>query len=163
MSEIFSSDFSVPVFPLLQRDLVLGSWAALPANGGKLIIAMLKSGNAGTTRSRSYRYPLIVVVSSWSRGKPMTDQELRDELMSLMFAGSETTATAMSWALYWVRLPESVAAWNWKLWWLPRSHDHFPTPLSCCLQWNLADSPSVDFPKGSERTRWATGAAVRTW
>jgi len=39
----------------------------------------------------------------------MTDQELRDELMSLMFAGSETTATAMSWALYWVhRLPESV-------------------------------------------------------
>jgi len=40
-------------------------------------------------------------------GKPMTDQELRDELMSLMFAGSETTATAMSWALYWVHcLPE---------------------------------------------------------
>jgi len=28
-------------------------------------------------------------------GKPMTDQELRDELMSLMFAGSETTATAL--------------------------------------------------------------------
>jgi len=48
MSEIFRSlDFSVPVFPLLQRDLVLGPGVALPANGGKLIIAfMLKSGNA---------------------------------------------------------------------------------------------------------------------
>lgn len=34
-------------------------------------------------------------------GQPMTDQELRDELMTLMFAGHETTATAMSWALYW--------------------------------------------------------------
>jgi len=52
-------------------------------------------------------------------GKPMTDQELRDELMSLMFAGSETTATAMSWALYWVHcLPEvrESCLRNWKLW-----------------------------------------------
>jgi unspecific monooxygenase len=35
-------------------------------------------------------------------GEPLTDQELRDELMTLLFAGHETTATAMSWALYWV-------------------------------------------------------------
>jgi len=34
--------------------------------------------------------------------QPMTDQELRDELMTLLFAGHETTATALSWALYWV-------------------------------------------------------------
>lgn len=40
-------------------------------------------------------------------GKPMSDRELRDELMTLMFAGHETTATAMSWALYWVHhLPD---------------------------------------------------------
>ncbi len=40
-------------------------------------------------------------------GRPMTDQELRDELAALMFAGHETTATAMAWALYWIhRLPE---------------------------------------------------------
>ena len=35
-------------------------------------------------------------------GQPMTDQELRDELATLMFAGHETTATALSWALYWI-------------------------------------------------------------
>ena len=41
------------------------------------------------------------------QGQPLTDQELRDELMALMFAGHETTATAMAWALYWIhRLPE---------------------------------------------------------
>lgn len=34
-------------------------------------------------------------------GQPMTNQELRDELITLLFAGHETTATAMSWALYW--------------------------------------------------------------
>ena len=40
-------------------------------------------------------------------GQPMSDGELRDELMSLMFAGHETTATAIAWALYWVHhLPE---------------------------------------------------------
>ena len=35
-------------------------------------------------------------------GQPMTDQELRDELATLMFAGHETTATTLSWALYWI-------------------------------------------------------------
>ena len=41
------------------------------------------------------------------QGQPMTDRELRDELMTLMLAGYETTATSMAWALYWIhRLPE---------------------------------------------------------
>ncbi|GAB1539269.1 hypothetical protein NUACC21_19350 [Scytonema sp. NUACC21] len=40
-------------------------------------------------------------------GQPMTDVELRDELMSMLFAGHETTATALSWALYWIHnIPE---------------------------------------------------------
>jgi cytochrome P450 len=32
-------------------------------------------------------------------GAPMTDQELRDELMTLVVAGHETTATALSWTI----------------------------------------------------------------
>ncbi|HEY9802589.1 MAG TPA: cytochrome P450 [Leptolyngbyaceae cyanobacterium] len=40
-------------------------------------------------------------------GQPMTDVELRDELMTMLFAGHETTAIALSWALYWVHyVPE---------------------------------------------------------
>jgi len=31
-------------------------------------------------------------------GRPMTDQELRDELMTLLVAGHETTATTLAWA-----------------------------------------------------------------
>ena len=31
-------------------------------------------------------------------GSPMRDQELRDELMTLLVAGHETTATALAWA-----------------------------------------------------------------
>lgn len=41
------------------------------------------------------------------QGQPMTDEELRDQLMTLLIAGHETTATALAWALYWIHhLPE---------------------------------------------------------
>lgn len=35
-------------------------------------------------------------------GRALTEQELRDELLTLLVAGHETTATALSWALYWL-------------------------------------------------------------
>jgi len=35
-------------------------------------------------------------------GEALTDAELRDELMTLLAAGHETTATALTWALYWI-------------------------------------------------------------
>ncbi|MDF0551837.1 cytochrome P450 [Kamptonema sp. UHCC 0994] len=35
-------------------------------------------------------------------GQPMTNEELRDELLTLLFAGHETTATALAWAFYWI-------------------------------------------------------------
>ena len=40
-------------------------------------------------------------------GEGMTDVELRDELMTLLVAGHETTASTIAWALYWTHyLPE---------------------------------------------------------
>ncbi|WP_193200534.1 cytochrome P450 [Nostoc sp. MG11] len=40
-------------------------------------------------------------------GEPMTDVELRDELMTLLVAGHETTASGLTWALYWIHhVPE---------------------------------------------------------
>ncbi|MEG4069747.1 cytochrome P450 [Microcoleus sp. Pol11C2] len=40
-------------------------------------------------------------------GQAMSDVELRDELMTMLFAGHETTATALAWALYWIHyIPE---------------------------------------------------------
>ena len=35
-------------------------------------------------------------------GQPMSDEEIRDELMTLLLAGHETTATSLAWALWWV-------------------------------------------------------------
>lgn len=40
-------------------------------------------------------------------GQMMTDEELRDELITLLIVGHETTASALSWALDWIHyLPE---------------------------------------------------------
>ncbi|MDZ7965823.1 MAG: cytochrome P450 [Nostoc sp. DedSLP03] len=40
-------------------------------------------------------------------GQHITDVELHDELLTLLLAGNETTAGAMTWALYWIyRTPE---------------------------------------------------------
>ena len=40
-------------------------------------------------------------------GNPMSDTELRDQLITLLFAGHETTATALAWAFYWIhKFPE---------------------------------------------------------
>ncbi len=49
----------------------------------------------------------LMMTAQDEEGQSMTDQELRDEMMTLLFAGHETTATAIAWALYWIHyLPE---------------------------------------------------------
>jgi cytochrome P450 len=52
----------------------------------------------------------ILLQARDEEGKPMTDQELRDELMTLLVAGHETTATALAWAFYLLlRHPKELA------------------------------------------------------
>ena len=41
-------------------------------------------------------------------GESMTDDELHDELMTLLVAGHETTASALTWALYWIHYLPNV-------------------------------------------------------
>lgn len=50
----------------------------------------------------------LMMAARDENGQPMTDEELRDELMTLMFAGHETTATALAWAFYWIHHLPSV-------------------------------------------------------
>lgn len=40
----------------------------------------------------------------------MTDEELHDELITLLFAGHETTASALSWLFYWIHYAPEVEA-----------------------------------------------------
>lgn len=41
-------------------------------------------------------------------GQPMSDAELLDQLMTLLIAGHETTATSLAWAFYWIHQQPNV-------------------------------------------------------
>ncbi len=52
----------------------------------------------------------LLLAARDEEGEPMSDDELRDELVTLLVAGHETTATALSWAVRWVLADPEVEA-----------------------------------------------------
>ena len=44
----------------------------------------------------------LMILARDETGQPMTDEELQDQMLTLLIAGHETTATALTWAFYWV-------------------------------------------------------------
>ena len=98
------------VFPALQRDF--GPWS--PGRQfmrrikeiDDLIYAEISDRRTQPDSSRTDILSLMMAARD-EQGQPMTDVELRDELMTLLVAGHETTATSLAWALYWIHhLPE---------------------------------------------------------
>jgi len=98
------------LFPPLQRDL--GPWSP----GGilkqqlqqmdELIYAQIQERRSQPDPSRTDILSLMMAARD-EAGEPMTDVELRDELITLLVAGHETTATALAWAFYWIHhLPQ---------------------------------------------------------
>ncbi|HLH13187.1 MAG TPA: cytochrome P450, partial [Solirubrobacteraceae bacterium] len=52
----------------------------------------------------------LLLMARDDEGKPLTDEEVRDEMVTLLLAGHETTATAVSWAIErLVRHPDKLA------------------------------------------------------
>ncbi|MBW4650691.1 MAG: cytochrome P450 [Kastovskya adunca ATA6-11-RM4] len=48
----------------------------------------------------------LLIAARDEQGQGMSDEELRDELITLLAAGHETTATTLAWAFYWIhKLP----------------------------------------------------------
>lgn len=97
-------------FPLLRQDL--GRWSPghkvnqVMAEIDQLLYAEISDRRAHPDPSRTDILSLLLLATD-EEGNGMSDQELRDELMTLLVAGHETTATAMAWALYWIhRQPE---------------------------------------------------------
>ena len=97
-------------FPALQVDL--GAWSPWGnflrqmQQINQLLYAEIQERRDNPDPSRSDILSLMMSARD-ENGEPMTDPELRDELMTLLVAGHETTASALTWALYWIHhLPE---------------------------------------------------------
>ena len=93
------------LFPILQKDWgTLSPWGRLKRNQKRideLIYAEIDERQAHLDPSRTDILSLMMTARD-EHGEAMRDVELRDELMTLLFAGHETTATSLAWALYWI-------------------------------------------------------------
>lgn len=72
----------------------------------ELIYALIDQRRADVAENRQDILSLLIAARYEDR-QPMSDVELRDELMTMLVAGHETTASALTWAFYWIdSIPE---------------------------------------------------------
>ena len=112
MTQLFASPLTSALlfFPSLQKDMGVwspwGNFIHQRKQIDKLIYLEIAERRANPDSSRTDILSMLLAASD-EEGQSLSDAELRDELLALLLAGHETTATAMSWALYWIhRLPD---------------------------------------------------------
>ena len=101
---------SLLYLPILRRDLgslsPWGNFVRKRQQVDQLIYDEIADRRSHPNAARNDILTLLMSVRD-EAGETLTDVELRDELMTLLVAGHETTATALTWALYWIhKLPE---------------------------------------------------------
>lgn len=106
-SPVMSSAF---FFRFIQKDFGAWSpWGWILQQRQKidqLIYALLRERRAESDQNRQNILSLMMA-ARYNDGQGMSDEELHDELMTLLVAGHETTASALTWAFYWIdHLPE---------------------------------------------------------
>ncbi|MGF1675314.1 MAG: cytochrome P450 [Rivularia sp. (in: cyanobacteria)] len=108
MMDLFRSPlaFAFLLFPVLQQD-----WSNLSPWGhylrqreqlDKLLYTEINQRRSQSDITNRVDILSLLMSAKDENGNSMTDQELRDELMTLLIAGYETTATAMAWGFYWI-------------------------------------------------------------
>lgn len=102
---------SVLLFPTLQKDL--GPWSPWGKYlrlrqqiDEKLMAEILK--HRQQVKSSRFDILSLLMAAEYEDGEAMSDAELRDNLLTLLNAGHETTATAIAWALYWIHQQPDV-------------------------------------------------------
>jgi cytochrome P450 len=91
------------LIPFVQKDL--GAWSPYGkfrravARGDEYLFQEIRERRS--TGQRSDDVLSLLLDARDEQGNAMTDDELRDELTTLLVAGHETTATALTWAVRW--------------------------------------------------------------
>ncbi len=101
---------SLLFFPSLQKDLGVwtpwGYFLNLQKQLDNLLYTEISNRRQNPDPQRTDILSLLMSVKD-EGGEAMTDRELRDELITFLFAGHDTTALAIAWGLYWIyRYPE---------------------------------------------------------
>jgi cytochrome P450 len=98
------------LFTALQRDLgrfsPWGRYLRLYGRASEILRAEIRSGRTRGTAGRSDVLAMLLDARD-EAGEPLSEDEVHDELVTLLIAGHETTATSLAWALRWI-LPDSA-------------------------------------------------------
>jgi len=93
------------MLPVVQRDLgrfsPWGRYRRLASHASALLRDEIRRGRTGGTSGRTDILALLLDARDES-GRALDEDEVHDELMTLLVAGHETTATALAWALRWL-------------------------------------------------------------
>jgi cytochrome P450 len=86
-----------------------GPWVRFQRNGQALDALLTEQLERRRAEGNTHEDILSLLLSTRDEaGQPLSDRELKDELLTLLVAGHETTAIGMAWALYWLhRTPEA--------------------------------------------------------
>jgi cytochrome P450 family 110 len=97
--------FLAAVFPILQKDLGPrspgGQYVQQIQALDKLMFNVIRERRADLDPSRIDMLTMLMLAKD-ENGESLSDVELRDELLSLLFAGFDTTSTVTCWALYFI-------------------------------------------------------------
>ena len=111
--ETFNTPFKslLIIFPLLQKDWgkfsPWGRFLRLKAEIRELIYQEIRQRRKLLASESHQDILSLLLLAKDEKGEGMTDEELHDELITLLFAGHETTASALSWVFYWIHyVPE---------------------------------------------------------
>ncbi|NEP48130.1 MAG: cytochrome P450 [Moorea sp. SIO3C2] len=100
---------SMLFFKFLQRDLGAWSpWGKMVRRRQQIYNLLQEEINQRREQPEHMGNDILSLMMSArdENGELMSDQELQDQLLTLLFAGHETTATVLAWAFYWIyRLP----------------------------------------------------------
>lgn len=102
------------LFKFWQRDF--GKWSpwgyilTLLEKVDELIYSHIQEVRADIQTNNPNRKDVLSLMMSatYDDGKSMSDEELRDELITLLILGHETTASALVWAFYWIERSQQV-------------------------------------------------------
>ena len=104
---------SLIFFPWMQKDWgkysPWGRFVRIKQEIRALIYAEIKDRRKEINQNQSQYLDIfsLLLIAKDETGEGMSDEELHDELLTLLFAGHETTASALAWLLYWIHyLPE---------------------------------------------------------
>lgn len=93
------------LFPALQRDIgVWSPWRHFLRKRQELddlLYAEIRDRTLNPDPDRTDILSLLLSAHD-EDGQPMSAGEIRDQMLTLLFTGHETTATALAWAMYWI-------------------------------------------------------------